>query len=102
MATVDGKKGDHVLICPPYTVTEEELGVIVDVTRKVIETGRVRLMIALGVRSIGGLWSSGEWEGNRVTDLLVWLNNLLPLYKGGIEACRITVWYMVMYLISLC
>ena len=37
MATVDGKKGDHVLVCPPYTVTEEELGVIVEAARRAIE-----------------------------------------------------------------
>ena len=37
MATVDGKRGDHVLLCPPYTVTEEELRVIVEVTKRAVE-----------------------------------------------------------------
>ena len=33
-ATVDGVKGDHVLLAPPYTVTEEELLTIVKVVKK--------------------------------------------------------------------
>ena len=33
-ATVDGIKGDHVLIAPPYTVSEKELKTIVDVVAK--------------------------------------------------------------------
>lgn len=32
--TVDGQKGDHVLIAPPYTVSDEELGEIVSTLRK--------------------------------------------------------------------
>lgn len=34
MATVDGYKGDHVLLAPPYTVSEEELRRITMVMRK--------------------------------------------------------------------
>lgn len=34
MATVDGYKGDHVLLAPPYTVLEEELKEITKVMRK--------------------------------------------------------------------
>ena len=34
MATVDGYKGDHVLLAPPYTVLEEELRDITKVMRK--------------------------------------------------------------------
>ena len=37
LATVDGVRGDHVLICPPYTVTEEELGVIIRATKMAID-----------------------------------------------------------------
>ena len=37
LATVDGKRGDHVLLCPPYTVTEAELTVIVKVVRRAYE-----------------------------------------------------------------
>ena len=33
-ATVDGVRGDHVLLAPPYTVTEEELNRVVDVVRE--------------------------------------------------------------------
>lgn len=29
-------RGDHVLICPPYTITEEEVGRIVEVTRRAV------------------------------------------------------------------
>ena len=28
--TVDGRIGDHILLAPPYNVTDEELGMIVD------------------------------------------------------------------------
>lgn len=34
MATVDGHKGDHVLLAPPYTVSEEEIKEITKVMRK--------------------------------------------------------------------
>ncbi|KAI1622107.1 pyridoxal phosphate-dependent transferase [Exophiala viscosa] len=34
MATVDGTKGDHVLLAPPYNVTEDELRVIVQVMKR--------------------------------------------------------------------
>ena len=34
MATVDGHKGDHVLLAPPYTISEEELREITKVMRK--------------------------------------------------------------------
>ena len=33
-ATVDGVRGDHVLLAPPYTVTEEELKRVVDVVKE--------------------------------------------------------------------
>ena len=33
-ATVDGVKGDHVLLAPPYNVTEEELDRVVDVVKE--------------------------------------------------------------------
>ena len=37
MATVDGKRGDHVLVSPPYTVTEDELVMIVRVMKSAID-----------------------------------------------------------------
>lgn len=37
-ATVDGVRGDHVLIAPPYTVTEAELKTIVRVVRAAYDT----------------------------------------------------------------
>lgn len=37
-ATIDGQRGDHVLISPPYTVSEEELASIVDVLRKAYDS----------------------------------------------------------------
>lgn len=36
VATIDGIKGDHVLLAPPYTITEEELRHAVDVTRMAV------------------------------------------------------------------
>lgn len=36
--TVDGLKGDHVLLAPPYTVTEEQLETIVKAVRSAIES----------------------------------------------------------------
>ncbi len=38
VATVDGVRGDHVLIAPPYTVTEEELKEIARVVREAYES----------------------------------------------------------------
>jgi hypothetical protein len=35
--TVDGKYGDHVILSPAYTVTEEEVKLIVDRAALVIE-----------------------------------------------------------------
>ena len=35
--TVDGKYGDHVLLCPAYNVTKEEVETIVDRASQVIE-----------------------------------------------------------------
>ncbi|KAJ0165262.1 putative aminotransferase [Colletotrichum tanaceti] len=35
--TVDGTRGDHVLLAPPYTATEEELRVICRVLREAVE-----------------------------------------------------------------
>ena len=34
----DGILGDHVLLSPPYTITEEEVCFLVDVLRQAIET----------------------------------------------------------------
>ncbi len=34
----DGKKGDHIMISPPYNITEENLEVIVAGARKVVDT----------------------------------------------------------------
>ena len=34
IATIDGVKGDHVILAPPYTVTHEELEMIVDILEK--------------------------------------------------------------------
>jgi adenosylmethionine-8-amino-7-oxononanoate aminotransferase len=28
--TIDGRNGDHILLAPPYNVTDDELGMIVD------------------------------------------------------------------------
>lgn len=35
--TVDGIVGDHILLCPPYNVTEDEVCTIVDKTAAVIK-----------------------------------------------------------------
>lgn len=35
--TVDGTRGDHVLLAPPYTVTKEEIDIIVDTIAKVLD-----------------------------------------------------------------
>jgi adenosylmethionine-8-amino-7-oxononanoate aminotransferase len=35
--TVDGKSGDHVILSPAYTVTKEEVELIVDRAASVIE-----------------------------------------------------------------
>lgn len=35
--TMDGRRGDHVLIAPAYNVTEEEIRQIVDTTVRVIK-----------------------------------------------------------------
>jgi adenosylmethionine-8-amino-7-oxononanoate aminotransferase len=35
--TVDGRIGDHILLAPPYNVTDEELGMIVDLLASTIE-----------------------------------------------------------------
>ncbi|KAJ5162088.1 hypothetical protein N7492_007480 [Penicillium capsulatum] len=34
--TVDGIRGDHVILAPPYTVSKEEIDIIVDTTTKVL------------------------------------------------------------------
>ena len=34
--TVDGVRGDHVILAPPYTVTKEEIDTIVDVTARIL------------------------------------------------------------------
>lgn len=34
--TVDGIRGDHVILAPPYTVSKEEIDIIVDVLTKVL------------------------------------------------------------------
>lgn len=36
--TVDGTRGDHVLLAPPYNVTKEEIDLIVEKTGLVIES----------------------------------------------------------------
>ncbi|KYK57300.1 aminotransferase [Drechmeria coniospora] len=36
--TVDGVRGDHVLLAPPFTVTEEELAVVCRVLREAVES----------------------------------------------------------------
>ncbi|EAU34183.1 hypothetical protein ATEG_05114 [Aspergillus terreus NIH2624] len=35
--TVDGTRGDHVLLAPPYNVSKEEIDIIVDTTARVID-----------------------------------------------------------------
>jgi adenosylmethionine-8-amino-7-oxononanoate aminotransferase len=35
--TADGTLGDHVMLCPPYIVTEEEVGIIVDTLLEAIK-----------------------------------------------------------------
>jgi adenosylmethionine-8-amino-7-oxononanoate aminotransferase len=35
--TVDGRRGDHILLAPPYTVSDEELEMIVDLFGKTLE-----------------------------------------------------------------
>ena len=34
--TVDGIRGDHIILAPPYTVSKEEIDIIVDVTCRVL------------------------------------------------------------------
>lgn len=34
--TVDGVRGDHVLLAPPYTVSKEEIDIIVETTAKIL------------------------------------------------------------------
>lgn len=34
--TVDGVRGDHVLLAPPYTVSKEEIDIIVDTTARIL------------------------------------------------------------------
>jgi adenosylmethionine-8-amino-7-oxononanoate aminotransferase len=34
--TIDGRSGDHVLLAPPYNVTDEELLMIVDLLEETI------------------------------------------------------------------
>lgn len=34
--TVDGVRGDHVILAPPYNVSKEEIDIIVNVFRKVL------------------------------------------------------------------
>jgi adenosylmethionine-8-amino-7-oxononanoate aminotransferase len=35
--SVDGTYGDHILISPPYNVTQDDIELIIEVTGKVIE-----------------------------------------------------------------
>jgi adenosylmethionine-8-amino-7-oxononanoate aminotransferase len=35
---VDGKSGDHILLAPPYTVSDDELDTIIAITKKSLET----------------------------------------------------------------
>lgn len=35
--TVDGVRGDHVIIAPPYNVSKEEIDIIVDTTVRVLD-----------------------------------------------------------------
>ncbi|MBT5186110.1 MAG: aspartate aminotransferase family protein, partial [Kordiimonadaceae bacterium] len=35
---VDGKSGDHILLAPPYTVSDEELDIIIDITQKSLQS----------------------------------------------------------------
>ena len=35
--TVDGRRGDHILIAPAYNITEEEIRFIVDTTASVVK-----------------------------------------------------------------
>ena len=36
--TVNGKNGDHVMICPPFTITEDDLRTVCKVLREAIES----------------------------------------------------------------
>ena len=35
---VDGSRGDHILVCPPFVITEEEIEILVETLRQAIET----------------------------------------------------------------
>ena len=35
--TVDGVRGDHALLAPPYNVSMEEIDIIVDTTERVVK-----------------------------------------------------------------
>lgn len=35
--TVDGTRGDHVILAPPYIVSKEEVDMIVDTTARIVE-----------------------------------------------------------------
>lgn len=42
--TVDGRNGDHVLLAPPFTVTEEQLDTICRVVREAVESQEAKFM----------------------------------------------------------
>ncbi len=35
--TIDGRSGDHILLAPPYNVTDDELDMIVDLLGQTLE-----------------------------------------------------------------
>ena len=35
--TIDGRSGDHILLAPPYNVTDDELGMIVDLLGQTLD-----------------------------------------------------------------
>jgi len=35
--TIDGRRGDHILLAPPYTITEDHVGEIVDKLERALD-----------------------------------------------------------------
>ena len=44
--TVDCMRGDHIILAPPYNVSKEEIGIIVDTAAKVIDVVFAKLKTA--------------------------------------------------------
>lgn len=43
--SVDGRKGDHIIIAPPYTVTAEEIEMIVTAARNAVDSAFQQILV---------------------------------------------------------